>query len=140
MIPSEQIGHAVIVAQEYEALLDFYKNVAGLDVSQTGSDDSYAVLTGPLGRRDLVVLPSIDGRSPGMHHVGFEVQSELHVEEAEVKLKEMGIPIEASVNSFSKRSFFIQDPDGIRLEFYVGRDNSLDDISNPSGLDISYLL
>ena len=72
-----------------------------------------------------------------MHHVGFELQSEEEVEAAEAAVRANGIEPEASIDSSTKRSFFLLDPDGIRLEFYVSRDGELGDLS---GVDVAYQL
>ena len=131
------MGHGAIVAQDYEGLVDFYKDVAGLEVAQAGVDGSYTVFTGPLDRHDLVILPLTEGREPGMHHVGFELKSEEEVEAAEAEVKARGIEPEASIDSSTKRSFFLLDPDGLRLEFYVSREGDWEEVS---GVDVAYQL
>ena len=122
IIPSRQVGYGVIVAEDYEGLVNFYKDVAGLEVAHSADDGSYTVFTGPLGRRDLAIVPLTESRIPGMHHVGFELQSEAELEAAESAVRARGIEPEVSIDSPTKRSFFLLDPDGIRLEFYVRRD------------------
>ena len=137
IIPSRQVGHGALVAQDYDGLVDFYKDVAGLEVAHAGSDGSYTVFTGPLARHDLVILPLTEGREPGMHHVGFELKSEEEVEAAEAAVRANGIEPEASIDSSTKRSFFLLDPDGLRLEFYVSRDGAWEEMS---GVDVAYQL
>ena len=110
IIPSRQVGHGVLVAQDYEGLVNFYVDVAGLEIAHAGADGSYTVFTGPLDRHDLVILPLTEGRVPGMHHVGFELKSEEEVEAAEAAVRAKGIEPEASIDSSTKRSFFLLDP------------------------------
>ncbi len=137
IIPSRQIGYGALVARDYAGLVDFYTEVAGLEVVQGGRDCSYTVLTGPLARHDLVILPEEGNRAPGMHHVGFELQSEDELESAESAVRARGIEPEASIDSSTKRSFFLLDPDGIRLEFYAARDGAWEEMS---GVDVAYQL
>ena len=126
-----------MVAQDYEGLVNFYVDVAGLEVAHAGADGSYTVFTGPLARHDLVILPLTEGREPGMHHVGFELKSEEELEAAEAAVRANGIEPEASIDSSTKRSFFLLDPDGLRLEFYVSRDGAWEEMS---GVDVAYQL
>ena len=72
-----------------------------------------------------------------MHHVGFELQSEQEVESAESAVRAKGIEPEVSIDSPTKRSFFLLDPDGIRLEFYVRRNGAW---QQQSDIDVAYQL
>ena len=138
VIPSRQIGYGVLVAQDYAGLVDFYTNVAGLTKAREADDGSFTVFTGPLGRHDLAILPATGTRQPGMHHVGFELESEAEVVEAEAAVRAKGIEPELSVDSATKRSFFLLDPDGLRLEFYASRDGEWQ--APPAGQDVAYYL
>ena len=72
-----------------------------------------------------------------MHHVGFELQTEDELEAAESAVRSKGINPEVSIDSSTKRSFFLLDPDGIRLEFYVRRDGPWEVMP---GVDVAYQL
>ena len=140
IIPSRQIDHGVLVANDYEKLLAFYTDVAGLQIAFASTHDAFAVLSGSLSGRDLALLPAAEGRPPGMHHVGFRVFDEDELEEAETRLRAEGIEPEMTVDHPTKRSLFLKDPDGIRLEFYVKRPAPLSALADTGGYDPAYLL
>ena len=98
------------------------------------------VLGGSLSGRDRALLPAAEGRPAGMHHVGFRVFDEDELEEAETRLRAEGIEPELKVDQPTKRSLFLKDPDGIRLEFYVKRPAPLSAPADTGGYDPAYLL
>ena len=50
---------------------------------------------------------------------------EAEIESAEAALADAGIEIEMRIDNDRKRSLFIDDPDGMRCEFYAARDAGL---------------
>ena len=59
--------------------------------------------------------------SPAYHHIAFRLVDDRAVAEAETRLKTQGETPEMSVDTALKRSFFLRDPDGFRIEFYARR-------------------
>ena len=117
-----RVTHAVLVAQDYEAMLGFYNKVIGLDVTVQPEDDSFAVLTGAVpGRGDVVLFREKEGRPAGLHHLGFDVGDEDEMNGAEERMRQAGVEPELQLEHPTRRSIFVRDPDGIRMEFYVDR-------------------
>jgi catechol 2,3-dioxygenase len=140
VIPTRQVRHGALVASDYQGLLRFYTEVAGLEITYSPSDGSFAVLSGTLSGRDLTILPATEGRSPGMHHVGFELFDERELLKAEERLKSEGISPETVVDHPTKRAVFLKDPDGILLEFYVDRPMPLTELTDTKGYDPAFLI
>jgi catechol 2,3-dioxygenase-like lactoylglutathione lyase family enzyme len=74
-------------------------------------------MTGRLGRLDLVIFAKGDGLVPGLHHFAFEVASEEELRSAKQRLLAQGVQVEREISTDQKRSIFLRDPDGLRLEF-----------------------
>ena len=117
-----RVTHAVLVAQDYEAMLGFYTKVVGLDAILQPSDESFAVLSGPVsGSGDVAVFRATPVRPAGLHHVGFDVGDEKDLDEAEERMRQAGIKPELQLEHATRRSIFVKDPDGIRMEFHADR-------------------
>lgn len=138
-IPTRQIGHGALVVSNYQELLRFYTQVAGLEIAFAPPDGSFAVLRGTLSGWDLGLFPATETRPAGLHHIGFEVRDEGELEKAEARLDEAGIAPELKLDHPSKRSIFLKDPDGVRLEFYVERSAPLSSLAETNGYDPAYL-
>ena len=116
-----RITHATVVAANFDAMLRFYRDVAGLDVVFRGPDDSFAVLSGTGAGHDLALFRALPDQSPGLHHIGFVVDDERDMDEAEERLKKMRIEPELRLDHDTKRSIYLRSPDGLLLEFYSTR-------------------
>jgi catechol 2,3-dioxygenase len=116
-----RVTHAVLVAQDYEGVVQAYTDVVGLTPTLGGIDQAFTLLSGTCGQRDLGVFRARPGRPAGLHHVGFLVADESDLDEAERRLRRAGIRPEIQIDHATRRSIFVRDPDGIRLEFYVDR-------------------
>jgi catechol 2,3-dioxygenase len=117
-----RVTHAVLVAQDYEGVVRDYVEVVGLTPTLGGIDQAFTVLSGTCGYRDLSVFRARPGRPVGLHHVGFLVPDEADLDEAERRLRRAGLEPEVQIEDPTRRSIFVRDPDGIRLEFYVDRE------------------
>ena len=56
-----------------------------------------------------------------MHHVCFELPDETDFADAAAKLAQAGVVIEREVDTARKRSVFLKDPSGTRVELYHDR-------------------
>ena len=79
-------------------------------------------MSGSVPGRDVSLFRAAPGRPPGLHHLGFDVEEERELDEADERLKHAGIEPELRLDHATRRSIFLKDPDGIRMEFYVDRD------------------
>jgi catechol 2,3-dioxygenase len=117
-----RVTHAVLVAQDYEGMLGFYTKVVGLEMILQSPDRSFAVLTGTVpGRGDVALFRARTGRPAGLHHLGFDVGDEAELDASEERMRQAGVKPELQLEHETRRSIFVRDPDGIRMEFYVDR-------------------
>ena len=134
-----RIGHCAMTTPNFQELLTFYTEVAGLELAFAPANGSFAVLSGALSGRDLTLLHTSDDHPAGLQHIGFQVADEAELNEAEALLKAAEVPLEAKIDHPTKKSIFLRDPDGIRLEFYVERPAPLSSLTEPNGYDPAYL-
>ena len=127
-----RISRVTLLTNDLAAMVDYYRDVAGLDVVAGTPSKGYAVFAGGTGE-PCVALFARGDRSPGLHHLGFEVADENAVAQGARALDGMGVPIVAQIDNASKKSIVIADPDGITLEFYAARPGPIPD---PSSLPV----
>lgn len=116
-----RITHAMLATTDLERLASFYETVGGL--SEVHRQEGVVYLRGSLAASPyhLAIVEVGEGDPAGYHHASFELQSEEALEDALGALGRRGIQPERVVESDSKRSFFLKDPDGLRTEYYVRR-------------------
>jgi catechol 2,3-dioxygenase len=127
-----RVTHAVIVAGDFEAVFRHYTELVGLSPVLGDATASFAVLAGRRGGRDISLFRARPDRPPGLHHVGFLVADEHDLDEGVARLRKAGLEPELQIGHATRRSVFLRDPDGLRLEFYVDGSTSLD---RPTGVD-----
>ncbi len=116
-----RITHNVMVSPALEASTRFYTDVAGLKVVHEIEGGAGVYLAGSAARYDLILLAVDDGLEPGLHHSAFELWPEDDLDQAVKDLEKLGVPVALTHDLPHKKSVFIEDPDGIRLEFYQHR-------------------
>lgn len=116
-----RVTHAVIVAADFESVFRHYTELVGLTPIVGASDSSFAVLGGSCAGRDISLFRARPGRPSGLHHVGFLVGDERDLDEAAARLRKAGLEPELQIDHATRRSIFVRDPDGVRVEFYVDR-------------------
>ena len=74
---------------------------------------------------DIALFRQEAGPLNTVHHYSFQVADEAEIDAAEAALADAGIEIEVRIDNDGKRSLFIDDPDGMRCEFYAARNAGL---------------
>ncbi|MGV9799715.1 VOC family protein [Mycobacterium sp. NPDC003449] len=122
-------GHVGLNVTDLDRSIDFYRRALGfepLTINAEG-DRRYAFL-GSGGTLRLTLWQQSDGtfsaRTPGLHHLSFEVESVDQVRAVETELKAQGVPfaydgVVAHGEGAASGGIFFTDPDGIRLEVYA---------------------
>lgn len=116
-----RIVHATLVAERFEEVVDHYIEVVGLVPLVGDRKAAFVLLGGTCGERNLAVFRSGNGRTPGLHHVGFEVWSEADLDSSLAALRASGAGPELHLEHDLRRSILVRDPDGIRLQFFLDR-------------------
>ena len=119
-------GHVGLNVADLERSIGFYTRVFGWSVS--GRGDGYAFL-GDETRLVVTLWEQSSGefspRTPGLHHLSFEVESVDDVQAVEARVRESGARLHHDGivphrEGASSGGLFFEDPDGIRLEVFTG--------------------
>ena len=119
-------GHVGLNVADLERSVAFYSRVFGWSVS--GRGDGYAFLSDE-SRLVVTLWKQSDGefspRTPGLHHLSFEVGSVDDVQAVEARVREEGTRLHHDGivphrEGASSGGLFFEDPDGIRLEVFTG--------------------
>jgi catechol 2,3-dioxygenase len=129
-----RVTHVVFCTTDVPKMVGYYKRVGGMKPVWSAQDGSVVCLRGSLDsyRFNLAIVRA---ETPSYHHVSFELGDQTKVDETETALRKRGVAIEKSLDHSSKRSIFLADPDGMRVEFYTRRTPDFVDLSKePSAL------
>jgi catechol 2,3-dioxygenase len=114
-----RLSHAVLASADPARLAAFYRDVAGLrPVSENGavhvlrgSHDGYGC--------SLVIVPGNGAQGSGLHHFALELAGPEAVDTGAEALARRNVAIERRLETATKHSLFLRDPDGQRVEFFV---------------------
>ena len=110
-----RLAHVVLGTRDAGRLAAFYEQVGGLAVVHR--HDGLVMLRGS-NAVDGYHLAIVEAAQPGLHHTAFELQGGQTLGDATASLRRRGIEPDAVIDGPVKRSLYITDPDGFRLEFF----------------------
>lgn len=116
-----RLHHVVLETPQLSQMVKFYTSIGGLEPRGTAFNGSVVLLGGSLHIYDFN-LALVHGTRPGYHHVAFELASAEEFTRARAGLVEHGVAIESEFDAPWKRSIFLKDRDGQRVEFYLRGD------------------
>lgn len=116
-----RIVHATLVVSDMQASFDYYTTAIGLTPIAGNSSSPFVVLGGTCEESNLSLFRAGNGREPGYHHAGFEAWNEEELEASVSKAAALGLRVDVDVSHPLRRSVFVTDPDGFRLQFFVDR-------------------
>jgi catechol 2,3-dioxygenase len=134
-----RIVHASLVVADMKSALDYYTTAIGLKPLLGTAASPFVVLGGTCGEANLSLFRAGCGRQPGYHHAGFEAWSEEELSASVARAKARGLRVDLDIGNAFRRSVFITDPDGFRLQFFVDRGAPLSALSE-AGEDIALYL
>ncbi|MBV9120691.1 MAG: hypothetical protein JOZ39_08270 [Chloroflexi bacterium] len=105
------IGHAGLTVSNLMESVEFFRDVIGLNLGPRGIADGMATLEGKVPGQAVALN---DFGPAGVHHLAFESAEPFDFE----SLEQAGVPIEQRRDDPHRRSVFVLDPDGMRLEFF----------------------
>ncbi|CDO05462.1 VOC family protein [Mycolicibacterium cosmeticum] len=122
-------GHVGLNVTDLERSVEFYRRALGFEQLgiSTDGEHRYAFL-GYDGTLRLTLWQQSDGafstKTPGLHHLSFQVDNIDEVRTVEAALKELGAAfahdgVVAHREGAASGGIFFTDPDGIRLEVYT---------------------
>ncbi|MCU1648601.1 MAG: Lactoylglutathione lyase [Nocardia sp.] len=127
--PALATGHIGLNVTDLDRSVDFYSRALGLEQLGAGGEGAqrFAFL-GAAGQLQLTLWQQSDGefssKTPGLHHLSFQVDSIDQVREVETVLKELQVTfahdgVVAHGEGAASGGIFFADPDGIRLEVFA---------------------
>jgi catechol 2,3-dioxygenase len=137
---ARRVTHVGFMADDFEALFDYYTAVIGLEPLVGTRSSDFAVLHGVASNGDVTLLRASDGEAQGMHHIGIEVASEADLARALKALPSAGLLVEAEIDHPARHTVCIRDPDGLLLQFYVNRDWNAAALAEVTRAQAPYLL
>jgi len=140
MFHARRVTHAGLVAKDYEAMYRYYTGLVGLRPIVGDERSDYAVLRANYGNGDLTLYRGRDGLTPGLHHVGFEAWDEADLDRSLAAMQDSDVKLVCDIAHKARRAVVIEDPDGLKLQFYVNRDWTAETIATISFEDGLYLL
>ncbi len=114
-----RLSHAVLVSPDAPRLAAFYRDVAGLRiVDQRGGAYVLRGIHEAYGR-SLVIVPQNGSAGSRLHHFSLEMSGTDALDAGARELQRRRIAVEREVATGAKRSLFVRDPDGQRIEFFA---------------------
>lgn len=126
---SRKVTHIGLVANDFEKMYDYYVDVIGLTPLVGDRRSAFAVLQGTASGGDVTLYRKSSNAAPGLHHVGFEVWDEDDLRRSVEAAAKQGIAIKRNIDHPARHSIMIEDPDGLKLQFFVNRDWTADVIA-----------
>ena len=122
-IHPRRLTHAVLATRRVDRLETFYRDVAGLDPVFRSPDGSLVLMRAGHGgyRYHLAIVAAGAGERTGLHHFALELSDEAAVAAAAAAASAARLAVEREIETAAKRSFFVADPDGFRIEFFAPR-------------------
>ena len=112
---------AVLLTKNFEAMVDFFAEVAGLNVAHRTADGTIVSFAGPKANHGIDISLVKQSGDAAVHHYSYEVADEAELDRAEAALSDAKIAIEKKLDHATKRSIFVRDPDDMLCEFFVPR-------------------
>lgn len=128
MIKARRLAHIVLSVRDLRASVEFYTKTIGLEVVQEKSDPDRAFLSLGDDHHQLGLFQQaasdaepLGDRQPGIQHIAWLLEDFETLQSAWRELKEIGIPVERTVEHNVTRSLYFRDPDNNCIELYCNR-------------------
>lgn len=123
MIQARKLGHVVLNVRDAEKSKEFYTRALGLKLAYEDRDRGAVFLSFGTQHHDLALFQlatgaTPDATQPGLHHMAWQLGSFEELQAAHRELRELGIPVESTIEHNVTRSVYFHDPDGNRVELY----------------------
>jgi catechol 2,3-dioxygenase len=123
MIQARKLGHIVLKVKDARASRVFYTRALGLKVAHEDLERGTVFLSFGEQHHDLALFQLATGEAPGaaqpgLHHTAWQLGSFEELQAAHRELRELGIPVESTIEHNVTRSVYFHDPDGNRVELY----------------------
>ncbi|CAN0027320.1 MAG: glyoxalase [Mameliella sp.] len=125
--PDTRIGHVHLKVTDLDRSIAFYRDVIGLEVTQTYGAQAAFLSAG--GYHHHIGLntwhsrggPSPDPRAPGLYHTAFVYPDRAALAQALRTAIDAGVEIEGAADHGVSEAIYFSDPDGNGIEIYRDR-------------------
>jgi catechol-2,3-dioxygenase len=123
MPQTRSLGHIVLKVRDAQKSKEFYTRALGLKLAYEDGDRGAVFLSCGTQHHDLALFrlatgATPDATQPGLHHMAWQLGSFEELQAAYRELRELGIPVESTIEHNVTRSVYFHDPDGNRVELY----------------------
>lgn len=123
MIQARKLGHVVLNVRDAQKSKEFYTRALGLKLAYEDRERGAVFLSFGTQHHDLALFQlatgaTPDATQPGLHHMAWQLGSFEELQAAYRELRELGIPVESTIEHNVTRSVYFHDPDGNRVELY----------------------
>ncbi|WP_109476122.1 VOC family protein [Paraburkholderia sp. C35] len=140
LVHGRRVSHVALIAQNFDAMVDFYTNIVGLNAIVGGRDHAFALLAGTHSMGDLVLYRQDVPSHMPMHHIGVEVSSDADLDAALAGIEASGGKLSAAHDHAARRVVFVHDLDGLPIQLYVNREWTLENIRSIDADIAPYLI
>ena len=122
MTKPKRVGHLVLNVRDVEASTRFYTEILGFEIAVQRPNMTF--LTCGKIHHDLALFKASEDSPPvsegqvGLNHFAVQIEDLDALKETYLRLKEMGVPVDNTVDHGMTQSVYFHDPDGIRIEFF----------------------
>lgn len=125
--PGTRIGHVHLKVTDLDRAVAFYRDVIGLEVTQTYGREAAFLSFG--GYHHHIALntwqskdgPQADPRAPGLFHTAFLVPDRVALGQALKRVMDHGIALQGAADHGVSEAIYLADPDGNGIEIYRDR-------------------
>lgn len=129
----QRVSHVALVVESFAESVDFYVNDLGFHPMIGGRDSEWCALAGTCEEVSLVLYRAGPDLQAGLHHISLPMPSGVELDNGLARAKAAGLAVQEFAAPAGRRAAFIVDPNGIRLQFYVGAGNDAQLASKPVG-------
>ncbi|MEI3605999.1 VOC family protein [Pseudogracilibacillus sp. SE30717A] len=117
MIRPFKLGYANLATKDTKAMEDYYTNVMGLTLVETG-DDGIRYLSTGLDHHNIILTPNLESN---LQVLGFQLGNQYSLHDVKIRLKQQGIStqLKSDAQPGLPELLEFEDPDGFLVHLYT---------------------
>jgi len=118
-----RLGHVNLVIDDVDQSVAFYRDVAGLNIAYLRPQVQAAFMTNGNTHHDIGMVsrqgPLGKGRSAGLNHIAFELETEVDLVSGYERAAQSGVQFLRTADHDIAHALYFADPDGNQCEIYA---------------------